>query len=128
MPGRHLLVCFPRVRLLLAHVLLVAATCTQAAEPSYFKFSDLMNSDSGRALHDPAVKLYWATQPTPEFAEVAPPDVYARRGHCPRSRQAWRGSRTPRHDARGKRERGRHPAQHWLPGRERNDPRTQTIH
>lgn len=80
MPGRHLLVCFPRVRLLLAHVLLAAATCTQAAEPGYFKFSDLMNSDSGRALHDPAVKLYWATQPTPEFAEVAPPDVYARRG------------------------------------------------
>lgn len=72
MPGRHRLVCFPRVRLLLAHALLAAATCTQAAEPSYFKFSDLMNSDSGRALHDPAVKLYWATQPTPEFAEVAP--------------------------------------------------------
>lgn len=75
MPGRHLF-----VRYLLIHLLLVAATCTQAAAPTYFKFSELMGTESGQAIKDPAVKLYWATQPTPEFAEIAAPDVYARRG------------------------------------------------
>lgn len=80
MPGRHLLVRFSRVRFLLIHTLLAASTCAQAAEPAYFKFSELMESESLQAIQDPAVKLYWATQATPEFPEIAPPDVYARRG------------------------------------------------
>jgi uncharacterized protein YbjQ (UPF0145 family) len=75
MPGRHLL-----VHVLLVHFLLFAAAGTQAAEPTYFKFSELMDSELSQAIKDPAVKLYWATQPTPGFPEIAPADVYARRG------------------------------------------------
>lgn len=49
-----------------------------AAEGSYFKFSDLLKAESAEELMDPAIKLYWAGQPTPDFAEVARPDVYTR--------------------------------------------------
>jgi len=56
----------------------LAVSPVHAAEGTYFKFSELLKSDSAEDLVDPAVKLYWGAQPTPDFPEVARPDVYTR--------------------------------------------------
>jgi len=45
--------------------------CVHAAEATYFKFSNLLESESVKDVLDPAVRLYWAAQPAPEFQEVA---------------------------------------------------------
>jgi len=64
---------------LLALVLISLTVSVHAAEGSYFKFSDLLESESVKEdVLDPTVKLYWGTQPTPDFAEVARPDTYTR--------------------------------------------------
>ena len=67
-----------RLRNLLALLLSALAISALAAEPTYFKFSELLKSDSAEDLMDPAVKVYWGGQPTPDFPEVARPDAYTR--------------------------------------------------
>jgi uncharacterized protein YbjQ (UPF0145 family) len=63
---------------LLAVVLSALTISAQAADPTYFRFSELLESGSAKDLLDPSVKLYWGAQPTPDFAEVARPDTYTR--------------------------------------------------
>ena len=63
---------------LLALVLASLTISAHAAEGTYFKFSELLKADSAEELVNPGVKLYWGTQPTPDFSEVARPDVYTR--------------------------------------------------
>lgn len=64
---------------LLAVVLSALTISAQAADPTYFRFSELLESGSAKdLLDDPSVKLYWGGQPTPDFAEVARPDTYTR--------------------------------------------------
>lgn len=63
---------------LLALVLTSLTISAHAAEGSYFKFSELLKADSAEELMDPAIKLYWGAQPTPDFPEVARPDIYTR--------------------------------------------------
>jgi uncharacterized protein YbjQ (UPF0145 family) len=63
---------------LLVLVLTSLTISAHAAEASYFKFSELMESDSAKFVLDPGVKLYWGGQPTPDFPEVARPYVYTR--------------------------------------------------
>jgi hypothetical protein len=63
---------------LLALALTFLTISVHAAEGTYFKFSELLKADSVEELVDPAVQLYWSTQPTPDFSEVARPDVYTR--------------------------------------------------
>ena len=62
----------------LALVLTSLTISAYAAEGTYFKFSELLKADSAEELVDPGVKLYWSTQATPDFSEVARPDVYTR--------------------------------------------------
>lgn len=52
-------------------------TSAHAAE-SRFVLNELLASESVKVFLDPDVKLYWGTQPTPSFPEVARPDVYTR--------------------------------------------------
>lgn len=63
---------------LLTLVLASLTISAHAAEGTYFKFSELLKAGSAKELMDPAVKLYWDAQPTPNFQEVARPDVYTR--------------------------------------------------
>jgi len=65
MQPRHLLLLF----------LTSLAISANAAESIYFKFSDLLQSDSARKPMDPTVNLYWGDQATPHFQEVARPDI-----------------------------------------------------
>jgi uncharacterized protein YbjQ (UPF0145 family) len=65
---------------LLVLVLTSLTISAHAAEATYFKFSELLESDSAKDLLDPAVKLYWGAQATPDFPEVARPDTYTRSG------------------------------------------------
>lgn len=63
---------------LFALALTSLAISAYAADGTYFKFSDLVKGESVEELMDPTVKLYWGAQPTPDFSEVARPDVYTR--------------------------------------------------
>ena len=63
---------------LVALVLAFLTLSAHAADGTFFKFGELLESDSAKGLMDPAVKLYWAGQPTPDFAEMARPDTYTR--------------------------------------------------
>jgi uncharacterized protein YbjQ (UPF0145 family) len=63
---------------LLALVLTSLTLCVHAADGTYFKFSELLESESVKDVLDPAVKLYWGAQPTPDFPEMARPDTYTR--------------------------------------------------
>ncbi len=67
------------LRLTLAAAALAAiALPAPAASGSYFKFKELLASESVREFQDPGIQLYWSDTPTPAFAEVARPDTYTR--------------------------------------------------
>jgi|KBSSwiStaDraftv2_1062776.scaffolds.fasta_scaffold19435_6 hypothetical protein len=66
-----------RINNLLVPFLTFLAISAHAADGNYFKFSELLKADADELI-DPAVQLYWSGQPTPDFAEVARPDVYTR--------------------------------------------------
>jgi len=63
---------------LLALVLTSLTISAHAAEGTYFKFSELLKADAAEELVGPDIKLYWGAQPTPDFPEVARPDIYTR--------------------------------------------------
>lgn len=65
-------------RHMLAFVIACMTISAHAADPIYFRLSELLASPSVKEIQDPNVKLYWGTQPTPAFREVAPPDDYTR--------------------------------------------------
>lgn len=67
-------------RYMLATVIACLAISAHAADATYFKLSELLGSPSVKEFQVPNVKLYWGTQPTPAFREVARPDVYTRSG------------------------------------------------
>jgi uncharacterized protein YbjQ (UPF0145 family) len=62
----------------LLFTLLLAASTLVHAESSYFKIDELRRSDDVKEQAARSVKLYWGDEKTPEFAELAPPDVYTR--------------------------------------------------
>lgn len=63
---------------LLALVLTSLTLSAHAAEGTYFRFSELLESESVKDVLDPAVTLYWGAQPTPDFPEMARPDTHTR--------------------------------------------------
>lgn len=67
-------------RYMLAMAIGCLTISAHAAEPKYFRLSELLDSPSVKEFQDPNVKLYWGTQPTPAFREVARPDDYTRPG------------------------------------------------
>lgn len=67
-------------RHMLAFVIACLTISAHAADATYFRLSELLASPSVKEFQDPKVKLYWGTQPTPAFREVARPDVYAKSG------------------------------------------------
>jgi hypothetical protein len=68
-----------RLRNLFALLLASLVISAHAADAAfYFTFSELLEAESARKVLDPAVKLYWAAEAAPDFAETAPPEVFTR--------------------------------------------------
>jgi uncharacterized protein YbjQ (UPF0145 family) len=66
-----------RISTLLAP-LITCLTISAHAADTRFVLSELLATDNLKELLDADMKLYWGTQPVPEFSEVAPPDTYTR--------------------------------------------------
>jgi uncharacterized protein YbjQ (UPF0145 family) len=64
-------------RLIFASLLACFTLCAQAAD-TFFAYSELLSSSNVKEFIKPDVKLYWGSEASPEFAEVARPDTYTR--------------------------------------------------
>jgi uncharacterized protein YbjQ (UPF0145 family) len=58
--------------------LLASLVISAHAADTYFVLSELLASDSVKELLDPNIKMYWGSQVTPDFSEIARPDPYTR--------------------------------------------------
>jgi len=77
MATRHTGFSFLRALLLSATSALATSTAF-AAEPEFFRISELLQSETSKETLAAPVKLYWGAQPTPGFVEVADEDTYMR--------------------------------------------------